>query len=115
MFWTKTSFPWAWELVRSRARRASSEEQANEWTVWANKWADKQMAQYSKRLFLNRLTHCAVCSSANAKYYPEKILRLFESRVTMDENNFSSKIWSYIFAMLVISFPFILLFIMNEF
>ena len=39
---------------------ASSEEQANEWAVYVNEWADKRMAQYSTRLFLHHLTHCAV-------------------------------------------------------
>ena len=48
---------------------------------------DEQMAQYSTRLFLNRSTHGAVCSSAIAKYYLEKIRRLFESRVMMDDDN----------------------------
>ena len=72
------------------------------------------MAQYSKRLFLNRWTHCAVCSSANAKHYLEKIRRLFESRAMMDDDNFSSIYKSDVSVMLVISFTFILLFIMNK-
>ena len=69
--------------------KASSVEQAYERGVRVKQQVDEQMAQYSTRLFLNRSTHGAVCSSVIAKYYLEKIRRLFESRVMMDENNFS--------------------------
>ena len=53
---TKNSFPWAREQVSEdasegvstaeRSSEASSEEQANEWAVQANEWADERVAHY---------------------------------------------------------------------
>ena len=49
---------WPMEQWTESVSKASSAEQANEWVVRANEWADEQMAPYSMRQFRIISTHC---------------------------------------------------------